>query len=154
MSTNKKAIEEALEKAKSSTDLDLPENLSDKSIKTRWKNEDLFDIGFVAVPTHFLELYSSMNITTGEAMFILQLMNFKWGEKDPFPGYALIAQRMGISDKVARRHAASLVAKKYLVRHIRFGKTNRFDLTKFFDALLETKRKIGRKPFKQKGGQK
>jgi len=44
---------------------------------------------------------------------------------------------MGISDKMARRHAQSLEAKRYLRRVARVGATNQFDLTPLFDAIRD-----------------
>jgi DNA-binding MarR family transcriptional regulator len=109
-----------------------------RSFTARWKHERLFDRGFVVLPTHFLESYSLLNppITSGEALLVIHLMNFKWTDKAPFPGYSRLAKRMGVTDKAVRRHAASLEAKKYLQRIQRIGSTNQFDLTPLFDALL------------------
>lgn len=64
-------------------------------------------------------------------------MEFKWDSKEPYPAYKTLARRMGISDKMARRHAQSLEIKGYLKRQIRRAKTNRFDLNPLFDALLK-----------------
>lgn len=111
-----------------------------RSLTKRWKHEELFDLGFVAVPTLFLRHYAHLKpkrLTIGEAMFVLHLMEFKWDADAPFPGYATLAKRMGISDKMTRRHAQSLEAKKYLKRELRVGLTNRFDLSPLFDALLK-----------------
>jgi hypothetical protein len=111
-----------------------------RSFAKRWKHYELFARGFVAVPTLFLHHYAHLKphaLTTGEALFVLHLMEFKWDADAPFPGYSTLAQRMGISDKMARRHAQRLDAKKYLRREIRKGQTNRFDLSPLFDALLK-----------------
>jgi len=118
---------------------------ADSKVAARWKHPELFDSGFVGVPTHFLELYSLLNppLTSGEAIFVVQLMNFKWNSKAPFPGYATLARRMGLSDKAVRRHAAALEAKKYLRRIKRVGTTNKFELSPLFDALLVAKEKFG-----------
>ena len=70
-------------------------------------------------------------------MFVLHLMEFKWDSKDPYPSYKVLAQRMGVSDKLVRRHARSLEEKKYLKRKQRLATTNLFDLTPLFDALLQ-----------------
>ena len=43
---------------------------------------------------------------------------------------------MGISDKMARRHAKSLEVKGYLKRRMRVGQTNHFDLNPLFEAVL------------------
>jgi DNA-binding MarR family transcriptional regulator len=111
-----------------------------RALAIRWKHSELFARGFVAVPTLFLHHYAHLKphaLSPGEALFVIHLMEFKWDEKAPFPGYATIAARMGISDKMARRHAQSLETKKYLRRVKRSGHTNRFDLTPLFDALLK-----------------
>lgn len=112
----------------------------DRSFAVRWKHEELFDEGFVAVPTRFLQLYAHLKpypLTPGEALFALELMSFKWTADAPFPSYQRIAKRMGVTDKMVRRYAQGLEAKKYLRRETRVSQTNRFDLTGLFDALLE-----------------
>jgi DNA-binding MarR family transcriptional regulator len=120
-----------------------------RSFAKRWKHHELFAKGFVAVPTLFLHHYAHLKpyaLTSGQALFVLHLMEFKWDSDAPFPGYATIAQRMGISDKMARRHAQSLELKKYLRREIRQGQTNRFDLTPLFDALMKAVEEEKQKP--------
>ncbi|MDT7807990.1 MAG: hypothetical protein QOJ70_1803 [Acidobacteriota bacterium] len=122
-----------------------------RSFTKRWKHHELFAKGFVAVPTLFLHHYAHLKphaLTPGQALFVLHLMEFKWDADAPFPGYTTIAERMGISDKMARRHAQSLEAKQYLRREIRKGQTNRFDLTPLFDALLKAVEEEKRKPKK------
>src|SRR5882672_5679726 len=111
---------------------------SERSFVKRWKHEKLFDKGFVAVPSRFLQLYARLKpypLSSGEALFVLHLMEFKWDASAPFPGYKTIAARMGVSDKMVRRHAQSLETKKYLRRETRIGQTNLFDLSLLFDAL-------------------
>ena len=91
------------------------------------------------MPSLFLQFYAHLNppLNSGEAMFVLQLMDYKWDSKLPFPGYKAIAKRMGITDKMARTHAKRLADCKYLIRHMRVGRTNRFDLTPLLRALAE-----------------
>ena len=56
----------------------------------------------------------------------------------PYPSYATLARRMGITPKMARRYAQNLERKGFLLRIRRGGgNTNRFDLTPLFDKLLE-----------------
>jgi predicted ArsR family transcriptional regulator len=62
-------------------------------------------------------------------------MESKWDADAPIPGYKTLAVRMGISDKMARRHAQNLETKGYLRRVMRTGQTHRFDLTALFDTL-------------------
>jgi hypothetical protein len=98
---------------------------------------DLAKTHYVAVVRGFLEHYSSLNppITTGEAMFVIHVMSYKWGADAPYPGYKTIAKLMGVSDKMARRHAQSLEQKHYLVRQLRRANTNKFDFQQLFAAL-------------------
>jgi DNA-binding MarR family transcriptional regulator len=99
--------------------------------------------GHVRISTFFLENYHRLkpySLTHGEAMFIVHLMQHKWGDKAPYPGYKTIAKRMGVSDKTARRLAKSLEDKKYLVREIREANTNLFHLTKLLSALVGLKK--------------
>jgi DNA-binding MarR family transcriptional regulator len=112
----------------------------DRSFITRWKHEALFEKGFVVLPTLFLRNYAHLKpypLSPGEALFVLHLMEFKWDAKEPYPAYKTLAKRMGVSDKMTRRHAQSLEIKGYLKRQIRTSKTNRFDLNPLFDALLK-----------------
>ena len=104
----------------------------------RWKHEALFEKGYVPVPVSFLQRYANLKpypLTAGEALFVLHLMEFKWDSGDPFPGYKTLAKRMGVSDKMVRRHAKSLETKTYLRRKMRLAQTNLFDLSPLFDAL-------------------
>ena len=123
-----------------------------RSFVKRWGHKNLFERGFLVVPTLFLQHYAHLkphSLTPGEALFILHLMEFKWDANAPFPGYKTLATRMGVSDKMVRRYAQSLETKKYLRREIRVGQTNRFDLTLLFDALsvvaVQTKKQTARK---------
>jgi len=115
------------------------------SIAKAW-TPTLAATGYVAVVRGFLHHYSTLKpfpLTSGEALFVIQLMDFKWGEDAPFPSYKKLAERMGVSVKMARRHAQALEIKGYLVRETREAKTNRFDLSKLF-AALEAKLGVGR----------
>ena len=110
-----------------------------RSLIARWNHEEFFDRGFVATPVRFLELYAHLKpypLTAGEALFVLELMSFKWTEAAPFPSYKRIAERMNVSDKMVRRYAQNLEAKSYLRRQVRKSQTNMFDLTGLFNALM------------------
>jgi hypothetical protein len=124
---------------------------STRTFAQRWGGDELFEElfgkGYVPVPSLFLQHYARLNppLNSGEAMFVLHLMDFKWDAKHPFPGYKTIAKRMGITDKMARTHAKNLATSKYLVRHMRVGRTNRFDLTPLFQALAQSIAKSAKK---------
>ena len=108
----------------------------------RWAPELKSD-GFVPVSTFFLENYHRLkpyDLTYGEAMFVVHLMQHKWDEQAPFPAYKTIAHRMHVSVKTARRWAASLEQKGYLKREMRVAQTNRFHLKGLIDALVRLKK--------------
>src|ERR1039458_4773263 len=89
-----------------------------RSATRRWGEQDerLFREGWLSVPTKFLRSYTALNppLSSGEALFVLQLMTFKWDDAAPFPSYGRIAKTMGVTDKMARRYAQSLQKKGYL----------------------------------------
>jgi DNA-binding MarR family transcriptional regulator len=110
-------------------------NNPSRSFAARWGSNNLFDEGFVGVPAAFLRYYTYLGLSHSEAMFVLQLMSFKWNEKAPFPSYKTLAQRMGITPEMARRHAKSLEDKNLLTRIKRTGQSNAFDLRLLTEAL-------------------
>ena len=119
-----------------------------RSHADRWKHPELLTAGYVPVPALFLRHYARLkphSLTSGEALFVLHLMEFKWDKAAPFPAYKTLAVRMGVSPKMARRHAQSLEIKGLLRRIIRKGQTNRFDLAPLLDKLLEAVRAEERK---------
>ena len=63
-------------------------------------------------------------------------MAFKWDARAPFPSYSKLAKRLGTSVKTVQRQAKTLEEKGYLRRESRSGRTNLFELTPLFDALL------------------
>ena len=123
---------------------------AERSFGRRWGHDSLFERGYVPTPTSFLRLYAKLKpfpLSVGEAMFILHLMGYKWDSKAPYPSYKTIAEQMGVSDKLVRKHAQSLEVKKFLKRVERAGRTNQFDMTGLFDALADAveKEKLERK---------
>jgi len=112
-----------------------------RKLAARWGHQDTLFArpeGWVGVPDAFLRLYAHLKpyaLTAGEAMFVLELMTYKWSEDAPFPSYKSLATKMGVTDKMARRYAANLEAKGYLRRQPRIGSTNTFDLNPLFAAL-------------------
>ena len=106
-----------------------------RNLASRWGSSQLFEEGFVGVPTAFLRHYTKLNLSNSEAMFVLQLMAFKWNENAPFPSCKTLAARMGITTEMARRHAKSLEGKSLLIRVKRTGQSNAFDLRPLSSAL-------------------
>jgi hypothetical protein len=109
------------------------------SIRRRWGYDEVFVNGWLPVPTLFLKVYGKLKpypLTPGEAMFVLELMSYKWTNYQlPYPSYRALAERMGVTDKMVRRYAQQLEAKYYLKRKARKNQTNEFDLSGLFLAL-------------------
>jgi len=124
----------------------LPVPAVDRKLAARWgKHHSLFSRpeGWVGVPDFFLRGHANLKpfaLTASEAMFVLQLMAFKWTEDDPFPSYTRLATRMGVTVKQVRRIARSIEAKGYLKRVGRIGNSNKFNLQPLFDALATAHR--------------
>jgi Helix-turn-helix domain len=112
-----------------------------RKLAIRWGGQEILFArpeGWVGVPDSFLRLYARLKpyaLTVGEAMFVLELMSYKWSEIAPFPSYKSLASRMGVTDKMVRRYAANLEGKGYLQREARIGSTNTFNLNPLFSAL-------------------
>jgi hypothetical protein len=112
-----------------------------RELAVRWgQHRCFFREGWVGVPVSFLRHYGnpampSSGLTASEAMFVLQLMSFKWTADAPFPSYHTLADRMGITDKQVRRYAQALEKKGLLVRSERIGTSNTFNLESLFTAL-------------------
>jgi len=112
------------------------------SIRYRWGGDErVIEGGFLAVPRSFFFSAASLGLTPAESAFVLQLMSFKWSEEDPYPGYDLLAQRLGVSPKQARKYAQQLEDKGLLRRIPRFDAgtgdrtSNAFDLQPLFRGL-------------------
>lgn len=107
-----------------------------RALVTRWGGKDeILAEGFVGVPHTFLKYFGSLNLTPTEAIFIIELMGYKRDERAPFPGYKVLAKRMGVSPDYARKIARGLEKKQHLRRQARRGTTNRFDLSPLFERL-------------------
>src|SRR5436309_2459803 len=66
-----------------------------RSATARWGGKDsLFHEGYLSVPNRFFRRYASLKpaLTSGEALFVLQLMTFKWDKAAPFPAYKKISK--------------------------------------------------------------
>ena len=110
----------------------------------RWKYEELAR-SFTPVSNFFLENYSSLKesekergLNSTEAMFIIHIMSYKWGDDKPFPSLQTIAERMGLSRRQVRNVVKNLENSGYLKRHLRSrGRTSEYDVQKLLDKLYE-----------------
>jgi DNA-binding MarR family transcriptional regulator len=105
-------------------------------VSRRWTPELVQSGGWTPIIDGYLDNYAELGISTGEAMFIIHLIRFKWTEEAPFPSFVQVAKRMGITDTAVRKHARSLEKRGFLIRVRRPGKKTRaFDLSPLFFRL-------------------
>ena len=117
------------------------EEASNQDIVKRWGGrEEVFSEGFLAVPVLLLRNLSSIGeygIAPAEAVFIFEVMSFKWGVEDPFPSYKRIAESMGVSETYVRKIGRRLEEKGFLNRRSRQGTTNKFDFAPLFEKIAD-----------------
>lgn len=119
---------------------DAPKKMLDRRVAKRW-TAPLTAGGWTPVSDFFLLNYHCLKpeMTSAEAMFVIQLMHHKRDEHPPFPGFKGLAKRMGVGVGTARAYARSLETKKYLRREKRVQETNKFHLEPLFEALEKLK---------------
>lgn len=107
-----------------------------QSIGNRW-TPALVKGGWTPVSTYFIDNYHRLDpkFTSLEAMLVIHLIRHKWDERNPYPTFGTLSERMGISATATRNHARSLEKKGYLRRLMTKGSSNQFDLKPLFKAL-------------------
>ena len=110
--------------------------MADYSIKARWGDE-LLDKGLTCIPNLVLDLYSKLDITSEELLFILLAFSFKWDERNPFPSCRTIAAKMGKKKRTVQAYAQSLENKGYLIRKPRLGRSSELDFSPLLDAIKQ-----------------
>jgi hypothetical protein len=115
---------------------DAPKEKLDRRVAKRW-TPAIAGAGWTPVSDFFLLNYHCLRpeMTSAEAMFVIQLMHHKRDELPPYPGFKSLATRMGVGVGTARGYARSLEQKGYLRREKRIEQTNKFHLKPLFDAL-------------------
>jgi len=96
--------------------------------------------GYTALPTYAWVYYARLSVSEAEMVLIAQLCTYWWSARDPFPGEAALATRMGKSVRTIQGYLRSLEGKGLL--HIQTQssphgqqRTNAYDLRPFFAAV-------------------
>lgn len=112
----------------------------EKKVAKRWT--PALGRQFCAVSSYFLANYHRLGndgqrgLNSTEAMLVIQILDFKWDEKLPFPTVGLLAQRMAVSTRHVRETLKELEGRGFLQRVPGArGGANRYDLTGLFAAL-------------------
>ncbi len=96
--------------------------------------------GYTALPTYAWVYYARLDVSEAEMVLIAQLCTYWWSTRDPFPGEAALAARMGKTVRTIQGYLRSLEAKGLLHIHTRLStngqqSTNAYDLRPFFAAV-------------------
>jgi len=96
--------------------------------------------GYTALPTYAWMYYARLGVSEAEMVLIAQLCTYWWSARDPYPGEAALAARMGKSVRTIQGYLRSLEAKGLLHIQTRLStngrqSTNAYDLRPFFAAV-------------------
>jgi len=96
--------------------------------------------GYTALPTYAWVYYARLGVTEAEMVCLAQLCTYWWSTRDPFPGEAALAARMGKTVRTIQGYLRSLEAKGLLHIQTRLStngrqSTNAYDLRPFFAAV-------------------
>jgi Helix-turn-helix domain len=103
----------------------------------RWKHESLFEGSYLPVPDAFFKLTATLRpqITPTQALLLLHLMSYKWRADAPWASYDTLGKGLGLGAKQIGRLVKGLERNGYLQVEERSGRSNRFVLDRFHDAL-------------------
>jgi len=96
--------------------------------------------GYTALPTYAWVYYARLGVSEAEMVCIAQLCTYWWSARDPFPGEAALAVRMGKTVRTVQGYLRSLEGKGLLHIQTQFSNqgrqtTNSYDLRPFFAAV-------------------
>jgi len=96
--------------------------------------------GYTALPTYAWVYYARLGVSEAEMVCLAQLCTYWWSARDPYPGEAALAARMGKSVRTIQGYLRSLEGKGLLHIQTRLSHngrqfTNAYDLRPFFAAV-------------------
>jgi len=96
--------------------------------------------GYTALPTYAWVYYARLGVSEAEMVCLAQLCTYWWSARDPYPGEAALAARMGKSVRTIQGYLRSLEGKGLLHIQTRLShngrqSTNSYDLRPFFAAV-------------------
>ncbi len=96
--------------------------------------------GYTALPTYAWVYYARLGVSEAEMVCLAQLCTYWWSARDPYPGEAALAARMGKTVRTIQGYLRSLERKGLLHIQTRLShngrqSTNAYDLRPFFAAV-------------------
>jgi len=107
--------------------------------------------GYTALPTYAWVYYARLGVSEAEMVCLAQLCTYWWSARDPYPGEAALATRMGKTVRTIQGYLRSLEGKGLLHIQTRLStngrqSTNAYDLRPFFAAVEGLARRDGLLP--------
>jgi len=107
--------------------------------------------GYTALPTYAWIYYARLGVSEAEMVCLAQLCTYWWSARDPYPGEAALATRMGKTVRTIQGYLRSLEGKGLLHIQTRLSSngrqsTNSYDLRPFFAAVERIARLNGLLP--------
>jgi len=104
--------------------------------------------GYTALPTYAWVYYARLGVGEAEMVCLAQLCTYWWSARDPYPGEAALAARMGKTVRTIQGYLRALEAKGVLHIQTRLStngrqSTNAYDLRPFFAAVEGLARRDG-----------
>lgn len=103
----------------------------------KWSKEISLN-GHTSVPNLLIINQSKLNVTNGELIVLIGLMQHMWTEKPPYPAVSTLARQSGMASKTVRNHIRNLEKKSLIKRVYRKSSTNIYD----FDPLKKKLNKL------------
>jgi len=96
--------------------------------------------GYTALPTYAWVYYARLGVSEAEMVCLAQLCTYWWSARDPYPGEAALAMRMGKTVRTIQGYLRSLDGKGLLHIQIQLStngrqSTNAYDVRPFFAAV-------------------
>ena len=88
---------------------------------------------FTPVPNALLDHQADLGLNATEALFLIHVRRYQYGEETPFPAFTTIARKMGVTVRHIRAIAKKLEKRGLIKRHSRAGKASRLDLSGLLD---------------------
>ena len=96
---------------------------------------DVLKHGFTGVPNLLIQKQSELGIKDGALVTLLGLLDKKWDHRNPFPSAETLAKQIGKSIPTIRRHLRELEEAGLLLRILRSGTSNEYDLRPLIEKL-------------------
>lgn len=121
--------------------LKRPQKISQK-VADRWTPR-IAGAGFTPVASAFLVAYAAADflpdqkpLNSTDAMLLVQIMSFKWGQEAPYPSLRVLSERMGLDERTVRGVIQGLKERGLVARYKVPGRRSQsFDMKGLFAAL-------------------